>query len=69
MEWNLHQYPFLPTQCITKNQKVSLDVWTRPPIGFIQLNFDGAAKGNLGLVRAGGAFMDETRSILCIYVV
>lgn len=33
--------------------------WERPPRGWIELNTDGAAKGNPGLAGCGGAVRDE----------
>jgi ribonuclease HI len=37
------------------------------PQGFIKLNFDGASKGNPGLVGLGGVFRNEEGKILKAY--
>lgn len=34
-------------------------VWSFPPSGCVKINFDGVAKGNLGLAGCGGVIRDE----------
>lgn len=41
--------------------------WTRPPVRFLKLNFDGASKGNPGSVGIGGIIRDHSGKILHIY--
>ena len=35
-------------------------LWTTPPASFIKFNFDGASKGNPGLVGGGGMFRNDS---------
>ena len=44
-----------------KNSTTHID-WTPPPIGFFKLNTNGSAKGNPGLVAAGGLIRDHNGS-------
>ena len=41
--------------------------WEPPPQAIFKLNFDGAAKGNLGWAGIGGAIRDTRGTILRIY--
>lgn len=42
-------------------------LWIPPPYSFVKLNFDGASKGNPGLMRGGGVFRNDRGEILYIY--
>jgi hypothetical protein len=42
--------------------------WHYPPKDFIKFNFDGPSKGNPRAMGIGGAFGDETRTILRVFV-
>lgn len=39
-----------------------------PQKGFIKLNFDGAAKGKLGVEGSGGVFKDDKVNTICLFV-
>ena len=41
--------------------------WTSSPSGFLKLNFDGATKGNPGVVGAGGVIRDSGGNINQLY--
>jgi len=41
--------------------------WSRPPVGFLKLNFDGASRGNPGLAGIGGVIRNHEGEILHIY--
>eukprot|EP00253_Pinus_taeda_P029955 PITA_29955 len=41
--------------------------WSRPPVGFLKLNFDGASRGNPGLASIGGVIRNYEGEILHIY--
>eukprot|EP00253_Pinus_taeda_P002977 PITA_02977 len=41
--------------------------WHRPPVGFLKLNFDGASRGNPGLVGIGGVIRNHKGEIPYIY--
>lgn len=43
-------------------------IFSSPLHGFIKLNFDGASKGNIGLVGYGGIFRDDNDGPICFYV-
>lgn len=41
--------------------------WTRPPDGFLKLNFDGALRGNPGPASIGGIVRNQVGEIIHIY--
>jgi hypothetical protein len=41
--------------------------WTPPPLGFLKLNFDRAAKGNPGVAGTGGVIRDSGGNIIWLY--
>ena len=45
------------------------DGWSLSPSSFINLNFDGASKGNLGPTGGGGVFWNSQGEILHIYTI
>jgi len=66
--WNLRL-----NQVHEKHSKFSLhhnipNKWLPPPHNIIQLNFDGASKGNPGKAGSGGAFRDHTGKPLLIFL-
>ncbi|KAL6579795.1 hypothetical protein OROMI_007819 [Orobanche minor] len=49
-------------------RKVSMVRWLKPPIGWMKLNTDGAARGNPGLAAAGGIVRDPSgKPFLCFW--
>lgn len=54
------------TEILTK-QFVATSSHSSPPIHFVQLKFDRASKGNLGIAGFGGIFRDEKLNPLRIY--
>ncbi|KAL6578151.1 hypothetical protein OROMI_010479 [Orobanche minor] len=49
-------------------RKVSMVHWLKPPIGWMKLNTDGAARGNPGLAAAGGIIRDSCgKPLLCFW--
>lgn len=49
------------------NDAEESNYYSNPQQGFIKLNFDGAAKGNLREVGIGGFFRDDKGRTLIIY--
>jgi ribonuclease HI len=41
--------------------------WTPPPLGFLKLNFDRAAKGNPGVAGMGGVIKDSDGNVIRLY--
>jgi hypothetical protein len=41
--------------------------WNPPPTGSLKLNFDGVAKGNLGMTGMGGVIRDSGGNIIQLY--
>lgn len=51
-----------------KMQSQESSNWTPPPKDMLQLNFDGASKGNLGKAGYGGAFRDHNCNPQCVFM-
>jgi len=54
------------TECQQKPSTVPIG-WSRPPEGFLKLNFDGASRGNPSLAGIGGIIWNHEGKILHIY--
>lgn len=62
----LNQNSIVNNQSNMQNQEAS--TWTPPPLDMLQLNFDGASKGNPGKAGYGGVFRNHKGSPQCIFM-
>lgn len=68
MNWNLWMNKVKAQHTRSSFHHISPRKWTPPPHNMIQLNFDGASKGNLGRAGYGGIFWDHKGKTLLIFM-
>ena len=66
--WGINSAPsFIGYPRTHRDQMQSLEQWTLPPQMIYRLNFNGAAKGNMGPARIGGAIRNSEGNILGLF--